>query len=176
MMVSSHIISSMFVLLILNKLAQEAYPFSGLMILLSIIFSSLPDLDGLWIEKMKDHHQSYFHAPLFWVLISAILALFAPLWIPGLLLAQLAGHFVADYLTAFTAGIAWFYSFNKKESSFLPLHKELGNFAIFVKTKEDKEKRKRYTKAYYANKKYLLIEIIAVVLGIVSFIIGILKR
>ncbi|NQV91341.1 metal-dependent hydrolase [Candidatus Woesearchaeota archaeon] len=175
MMTPTHAITGMFVLFILNSIVPEMFPFSGLLIILSLIFPMLPDLDGLWVEKMKDHHQTFTHAPLFWLGLSIILYLFVPIWIPILLLAQLAGHFIGDYLAGFSAGIAWLYPFNKKETSLFPLKKEMGDFPIFAKTKEDKEKRKKFNQEYYKQKKLLTIELISGLLGIVFFVIGLIN-
>ena len=170
-----HAISGMFFLFVLNYINPEMFPFSGLLIVLSLVLPMLPDLDSLWIEKMKDHHQSFTHAPLFWVTVSIVVYFFIP-WLSILIFFQLMGHFLGDYIAAFSAGIAWFYPFNKKETSLYPLHKELGNYAIFAKTAEDKRKRMLFMKEYYKHKKLVVMEIVAVVLGIFSSIMIFLKK
>jgi len=176
----SHILSGIFVLKIFSSLFPSI-PFNTQTILITLFLQILPDLDVLWSKNLSSHHESYFHAPLFWIGIATIivimheiliisnikqLANIIPLWLAYIVLIQVISHLLFDYITARTAGIILFYPFNKKEYSLYKLNKKKGEFNSF-----EIKSQFKFLKHYSKNKLLLGFEILMSILGILSLII-----
>ena len=171
MMFISHILSGI-VMLKLFSLVFPIIPFNSLAILFVICLQLLPDMDILWAKNLSSHHESYFHAPIFWISLSLVLMLFSsitnlvPMWFAYIVLIQTLSHLLFDYITARTAGIPIFYPFVKKEYSLFPLNKKHGDFNQFsLKAQLD------FLKLYSKNNVLLFFEIILCVFGIIALII-----
>lgn len=172
----SHGISSFLVLKLFAIFSEKINEYSLWLLILSMFFANLPDLDSLWNKvKLKDHHKGYFHAPLFWIGVFGIIALFGLIsgfysWIFAFLfLSQVLFHLFTDWFTARTAGIAWFYPFSKKEFSLFKVKKDLGNFyALQPKGKAYSD----FKKFYWSNWFLVGSEIFIVGISLVLFFVG----
>ncbi len=174
MMFISHILSGIF-LLKLSSIIFPIIPFNILTILFVVFLQLLPDFDILWSKNLSSHHESYFHAPIFWLGLG--IALYVVLyivgidnsisqWIAYLVIIQTLSHLLFDYITARTAGIILFYPFNKKEYSLCVLNKKHGEFSS-----SSIKAQFKFLKHYVKNKLLLYFEIIMCLLGIVLLVI-----
>ena len=99
-------------------------------ITVSMIASTLPDLDTLAVWKAMRHRQnSPFHYPLFWIFIISGTAAFFSITDQRLYLIYtlIAGiniflHLILDTFSL-NEGIKWFFPFNKREYNFLKVPK-----------------------------------------------------
>ena len=77
-----------------------------------------PDIDGLFGAQIKDHKNTVFHAPLFWLCMCAIAFTagkgWFPIFIPPLIVFFLSIfiHLFLDWMSARTSGIRVFYPFS----------------------------------------------------------------
>jgi len=167
----SHIFSGSLSLYILRLLSPTSYEKTVLLVLLAMVFASLPDIDAVFGGTLKDHHRSPLHKPAFWVLIvligyllSAGEGLFSSIYVT-LLAVCIAVHLITDTITARTTGISWFYPFSKKEYSLYTLQPEKGDFNIF---KYKDAKFKAYRLFYLQKKGLIIFEYSILTLGIVA--------
>jgi len=167
MLPPSHILSSIFILRILS-LTAVTVPYNLKTVILSIAFHVLPDLDIFWAKKLNSHHVTYWHSPLFWIIIfiilctaNAIFNLFGN-WILYLFIVQVILHLLFDFITGRTGGIPLLYPFIKREFSFLPLDKMQGNF-----NPADIKKVIKFLKYYFTSKGQITFEILLCILGII---------
>lgn len=169
MLTISHILSSVFVLYLLSLVNPIMYPLTTPLIVFSMIFANIPDLDGLWSKKLNQHHQSLLHAPLFWILIFSIGIILAyekvvPWGIIILAIIQITFHLVTDYLMSRSSGIPLLYPFSKKDYSPCSLEPECGNMhPLFPK----KAELITFGKLYLKNKKLVVVEAGLSLLGII---------
>ena len=169
----SHIASSILILRILSFF-NSLIPFSLLALLLSMVFSLITDIDFFWARKLNAHKQSYFHAPLFWVLIFAILYVvniflqIIPTWILYVFIVQILAHLLFDFITGRTAGVPIFYPFNKKEYSLCLINKSYGNLRRFETVSK---KARGFWKYYFKNKKLVVFEVVIILLGVIALFI-----
>jgi hypothetical protein len=167
----SHILSGILMLKIFSTVFPNI-PFNAGVIIITIILQLLPDIDILWAKNLSSHHESYFHAPLFWIGIFLILTLISNIthifgmWIAYVFIIQTLSHLFFDYITARTAGIQLFYPFIEKEYSLFPLNKKHGDFKPF-----ELKAQLNFFKPYSENMRLLFFEIIICVLGIVALLI-----
>ena len=162
----SHALSGVIVLRVLIFLMPEQYSMSTSLIVLSLIFANMPDMDIFFSKTVKNHHNSPFHAPLFWILVSAISLFFMHWSIALLLLLCVLVHTLLDYIAARTAGIFFFYPFSANEYSLFPMKKEAGNFNLI---KFDKKSFNTYIKNYMKNVPMVIVEVLVFVLGVLAF-------
>ncbi|MFB6213756.1 MAG: metal-dependent hydrolase [Candidatus Nanohaloarchaea archaeon] len=87
------------------------------------ILSLLPDADAIWHSKIKEHHKTLFHAPLFWIIIST-LTLFESTEMAIIISSITLTHIFTDYITGRTVGIAFLYPIKDNEVSLYPLNDE----------------------------------------------------
>mgnify|MGYP001576431308 CR=1 FL=1 len=167
----SHLLSSIFILRIITIFFPTA-TFNFQTILLSMGFQILPDLDIFRAKKLNSHHVTYFHSPLFWIIIFTVLFVFnqffsiVPIWLILLFIIQVLMHLFFDFMTGRAAGIPLLYPFIKKEFSILPLNKNHGNFKPFSLKDEIK-----FLKYYLKSKSQILFELTVWILGIISLLV-----
>lgn len=103
-------------------------PLTWTFVLAGIIFNLLPDADFL-IHFAKggdthnaEHHRDYFHLPIYYIFLGAIIISFIYKWSWSALFA-LTGllHFIHDS-TLMGWGVQWFYPFKKTHYAFLYLY------------------------------------------------------
>lgn len=135
------------------------------------ILSLLPDADAIWHSKIKSHHNSLFHAPLFWIIIS-ILILFVSKEMAIIIFFITLTHILTDFITGRTVGIAFLYPIKDKEYSLYPLNDETGSLNP---VKPQKELLKQHLSFYIENKKLLIFEGLLTISGAISLIILILR-
>lgn len=166
----SHILGSVFILKALS-LTSLSVPYNFKTAILAIAFQILPDLDIFWAKKLNSHHVTYFHSPLFWIIIFFILYLVNSFfnlfgnWVIYLYIIQVISHLLFDFITGRAGGIPLLYPFMKKEFSFLPLNKSEGNF----RPSNIKEWIK-FLKYYSTSRGQVAFELLLCVLGIVSIV------
>lgn len=96
------------------------FPVSPLFIILSILFSNLPDSDSLFLGKIRGHRESVGHTPFLWAIIFFILLDFnlmvfiLPFSILILFFIQVGFHLLFDFIIARNLGIQLFYPFIQK--------------------------------------------------------------
>ncbi len=160
MFLISHIMGS---LLFAKMLTFFGIPFSPL---IAVVFQLLPDLDIFWARKLNEHHQSYFHSPLMWlVLYMAGIFLnsvffFPPQWVLHTFLVQTLSHLLLDHLSGRTAGIPFLYPLSTREYSLFPLDKRQGNMHPL-------RFDLRFLKYYMKNKVQVALEVAVIISGIV---------
>lgn len=164
-----HMMSSVIVLYILNSLFPTI-PINPFTIIISMLFSYLPDIDSFWSATLKDHSAQVPHFPMFWIVLSVILYLLpVPFNIISttviiLLLVQTVFHIIFDYITARCAGIMLFYPFSKRKFSFCKLKPSVGNFNLL---KLDMKTAKKYIKFYVSNVPMTIFEIAIILVGLI---------
>lgn len=106
-------------------------------LVLWLISSVVPDIDGLWSKSVVEHH-SILHTPVFWMFLCGFG------WLAGylknnnniktifiiLFLGSIA-HLFTDYITARTVGIKWMYPINNIDYYLFPIIPEKGNIPIW---------------------------------------------
>jgi len=130
------------------------------LLIIAIIGSLIPDVDAFFGLNMKDHHNTIFHTPLFWLIIFNILFILGQsilLEYMDLIYIFFLGvfiHLLSDWITARTAGIRVFYPFKKNNYSLFKLESDKGNIPIFPNKNNFKVWMKFWT--HYLKNKYLL--------------------
>lgn len=162
----SHALSGVIVLRVLTFLLPEQYSMSTSLIVMSLVFAYLSDIDIFFAKTVKDHHKTPFHAPLFWILVSAISLFFMHWSIALLLLLCVLVHALLDYMAARTTGIMFFFPFSIKEYSLFPIKKAIGNFHPW---KADKKSYQNYLKNYMKNVPMVIVEVLVFVFGVLAF-------
>jgi len=161
--------SSVIVLYILNSLFPNI-PINSFTIIISMLFSYLPDIDSFWSATLKDHSAQPPHLPIFWIALSAVLYLFSIQFnilsttVIALLLIQTIAHILFDYITARCAGIMWFYPFSRKKFSLCKLNPSPGNFNLL---KLNVKTAKKYIKFYVSNVPMTVFEIAITLMGLI---------
>jgi len=102
MLTISHLLSS----ILISRMFTLVFPsleFNFKLIILSMIFQMLPDLDIFWAKKLNSHHITYFHSPLLWIIIfliglfsNSLFNLFSN-WILYLFIVQVISHLFFDF-------------------------------------------------------------------------------
>ena len=131
----------------------------------------MPDADAVWHRELKFHHKTLFHGPLFWIAVSALVAL-QTVELAIIISTITLSHILTDFITGRTVGIAFLYPFTDKEYSLYPLNKDT---ATLNPVKPQKELLKKHLSFYIENKTLLIFEGVLTVLGAISLIALILK-
>ncbi len=132
------------------------------LLLISVIGANTPDIDSLFGNKMKDHRNTIFHSPLFWIFL--YLLLFSTdilgtshLHMLNLFTLGVLIHLSLDWVSARTSGIRLFYPFSKKLYSLFPTQPEKGDIPVFPN-----KKHKEFWRFYLENKLLILFELIII--------------
>lgn len=174
MLFISHILSSFLILYALAS-TSSSVEITPLTLTLSVFFAVLPDLDFLFSKTMKDHHNTFLHAPLFWAAMLLIGINISqntqnPLvyTIVLLLFVQTTTHLFFDFLTARTTGIQLLSPFSYKNFSLFTIVPEKGDFHPILARKDQYAE---YFRHYFKNKKALTFEILVSAAGIIVLLI-----
>jgi len=164
----SHGISGFLIYFILIKLSVININPSPILLILIFLVSMLPDLDGLWSKKLKNHHKGFFHSPIFWIIIAILTSYIIKIEYSLLFGSLILFHLLCDLITGRTTGIPLFYPFSSKEYSLIKTHPRWGE----INPKHPFSKKfKLYLKHYFKNTPLIAFEIIMNLLGIISFIL-----
>lgn len=169
----SHMFSGIFVLHILSVYMPEHYSKTYMFILLSAIFAVFPDLDLFWSKSLKDHHDTAFHMPFFWAVVTAVFLVLGLTikqidpFVVLLFFIQVFFHLFLDFVTARFAGIKLLYPLSHKKYSMFKLRPQHGNLHVFRANRNLIEK---YLNYYFRNKTLITFEASFVVMGIIVLI------
>lgn len=163
------------------KLVDNINPSLGFganeLLLAGVVGSALPDVDFVFFKHIKDHHNSWFHAPSFWMFICLILILISLFLsnqgfrnISIALSIGLFTHLFLDWFAGRTAGIRVFYPISKKMFSLYPLNPQKGKVTTSLIPKKE---HWEFFKFYSQNKFLLSVEILLIVLGLSIWILNI---
>jgi len=141
---------------------------SDINIFLAVLISVVPDIDGLWSSSLEQHHESYLHAPITWIIASSILYVSGYNALGLIVLLASGFHLFTDYLTALTTGVRLFYPFSSRDFYLFELSPEEGDFNPKKPSKKD---IKSFFKLYIDQKPVLIIEVSLLFLGLFSAII-----
>lgn len=138
-----------------------------------IVGALLPDVDGMFGAQIKDHRNTPFHAPLFWLVIfistyTVNTVMLKNSQLNTYLIALNIGifsHLFLDWLAGRTAGIRIFYPFSKKVYSLFPLNPEKGAVGMFSL------KNQAAFWKYYLENKFLVITEMLVILSPLAFLV-----
>lgn len=106
-------------------------------LLVLLIASILPDVDGIWSNTVAGHH-SILHTPIFWIFLFVGMTGLGMIsnirWMKPVSLAIFLGailHLLTDWITARTVGIKWLYPFSDKSYFIFPIQPEQGQIPIW---------------------------------------------
>lgn len=179
MILPTHISGGYLALNIVNKINPNlGLSTNGLMIA-GLVGSVLPDIDFVFFKYVKDHHNSWPHAPLFWIAIYLLIITLGFILknqiIKGYSTALIIGiliHLSLDWFSGRTAGIRIFYPFSEQVFSLYPLNPQKGEVPTSIfPNKEYVE----FFKFYAQNKFLLFSEIGLTISGLFLFIFNLLK-
>jgi hypothetical protein len=128
------------------------------------VFSVVPDLDAIK-NRIRDHHQTLLHAPVFWIAASTVLYPFSP-EIAAISASMTLIHILCDFTTGRTVGVEFFYPSKKIQYSLYPLDPET---AELDPTHPDKDLLEKHLKHYMKNKLLLTLELSLNLVGIYAF-------
>ncbi|MDO8451746.1 MAG: metal-dependent hydrolase [bacterium] len=147
---------------------------SPLLFALCIAGALVPDVDGLFGKQMKDHRNTIFHAPSFWVFLFVVIrmfvflvgnesiALYANAFFSGVFI-----HIFLDWFSGRTSGIRIFYPFSRKIYALFPIHPERGNIPVLPN-----KDHLIFWKFYLENKFLVLTELLVILSPLVFLIKG----
>ena len=150
--------------LVYAGIANTVKPDNFLLLLVSIAGALVLDMDALFGGKIKDHRNTVFHAPLFWLVVFIVAFGVSYLLIPTLLIyiyAFFLGvfiHLFLDWLGGRTAGIKIFYPFTDKKYALFPIKPEKGDISVLSIKGQGP-----FWKFYLKNKILVVIELIIIV-------------
>ena len=157
----SHTFAGILVLKLLSVMFPDIFLMTFPMMMLSIIFANLPDIDVLWSKKLNEHHKSILHAPIFWVsilFIGLVISQATNLISDAIILLffiQGVFHLFFDFIFGRTVGVPLFYPLSDKEYSLYPLRPKYSDFnPWFSNTK----KHFRYIRHYLKNETLVAFE------------------
>jgi len=165
MNIISHGMSSFYVVMVLSEVYGSVYEVSFPMLLTYFLISLIPDMGGLWIKELKDHHRNFLHTPIFWVLILIIGIILGYAKWAFLIFAIVVFHFITDFITERTSGIQLLYPFSNKEYIYKEIHPHKGGVNI---KRIFKKNFWTYVKFYFSNKNLILFEFFIVIIGLIS--------
>lgn len=179
MILPAHISGGYLALNIVNKI----YPNLGLstngLMVAGLVGSVLPDIDFVFFKYVKDHHNSWVHAPLFWIAIYLVIFTLGLIiknqvikdYSTALIIGILT-HLFLDWFSGRTAGIRIFYPFSEQVFSLYPLNPKKGEVPTSIfPNKEYIE----FFKFYAQNKFLLFSEIGLTITGIFLFVFNFVK-
>lgn len=133
---------------------------SANLLLLSMLGSFAPDIDGLFPgQRMNNHRNTIFHTPFFWILACLLALLFLQISRPGFLIYSLVFfigsflHLFLDWVSARTGGVRLFYPFSQKAYSLFPLSLEHGDIPVLPNGGY-----KNFWKFYFQNTFLIIVE------------------
>lgn len=139
-------------------------------IVLVILFSLVPDVDGINSPTVAGHH-SIMHTPIFWIMITLFLWIIGGYWNSSKLKMISVGvfsgsmlHLVTDWITARTVGIQWLYPFSTINFHLFPIFPGQGQIPIIEMVQDP------YFTFYMENTKLAALEIGINVLAIIILI------
>lgn len=166
MLPASHLLSGFLVVLLLGRLG--AVETTVLNIALALAASLFPDVDGLWSSRLRDHHGSLLHAPVTWILFSALLLVAGYSSAAVIVLSASLFHLAADYATALTTGVKFLYPFRDDEFHFLELSPSKGEFNPRHPSFDE---LKEFFRLYWKQKPVLLLELLVSLSGFGSLLV-----
>lgn len=179
MTLPAHISGGYIALNLVNKINPSLGLATGNLLVVGLIGSVLPDIDFVFFKYMKDHHNSWPHAPLFWIAIYLIffsIGIFLRNQIiqnyNTALIIGILTHLFLDWFSGRTAGIRIFYPFSEQVFSLCPLNPKKGEVPTSIfPNKEYIE----FFKFYAQNKFLLFSEIGLTITGIFLFVFNFVK-
>lgn len=169
----SHMFSGFLVLHILAVYMPVHFAKTEMFILLSAVFAIFPDLDIIWSKSLKDHHDSAFHMPFFWGVVTVLFLVLGlsvksiDPYVVLLFFAQVFTHLLLDYTTARFAGIHLLAPFSDKRYSLFRISPKDGNINFF---RTDNRRFSRYVDYYFRNRTLITFEASFIVLGMIVLI------
>jgi hypothetical protein len=155
---------------LLNYFLPTFFPYKPVYFLVIAVFSILPDFDVLWSKTVNAHHSTWFHTPIFWIFVCALLSIpmyfFGALNIIFLAGIQVLSHLFFDLLTSRAYGIRVFYPFSEKFYSVFKPTWPVENFTLkdmivgFIP----------FMKQYSKTRGRLFIEIIVALVGMMALL------
>ncbi len=151
----------------------KVFPQSDLLLATAILGAVIPDIDALFYHDLRDHHDSWLHYPVFWIILIGSLLLVnqvGRIIIPEYILSFIIGltsHFLLDWLSARMAGMKLFFPLSRKSYSLFPLDKtEIKHISCwdFLQPKSE------YNRMYVKNKVLLYFEVILNMLAVIFFL------
>jgi len=136
-------------------------------VVISIIISIIPDIDVVRASKLNQHHESTFHTPIFWLIISLTTGIMFSWGLAILIFTAAIFHLFCDYITGRTVGVELMYPIRRKNFSLYPLKPVKGDFNPL---RPDKEKLKKHLSNYLENKTQLLFELAVNFTGSIAMI------
>jgi len=179
MTLPAHISGGYLALNIVNKINPNLGLSTNGLIIAWLVGSVLPDIDFMFFKYVKDHHNSWPHAPLFWI------AIYLTVLTPGFILknqiikgystALIIGiliHLFLDWFSGRTAGIRMFYPFSQQVFSLYPLNPQKGEVPTSIFPNKEYIEFFRF----YAQNKFLIFSEIALTIsGLFLFLFNLLK-
>lgn len=145
---------------------------TSLLLSLSMAGALAPDIDGLFGKKMRDHRNTIFHAPSFWLLSFVTIRTFIFLGSNESLVVYVNAffsgvfiHLFLDFFSGRTTGIRLFYPFSKKIYALFPIHPEKGNIPVLPN-----REHLSFWKFYFENKFLVLTELLVILSPLVFLI------
>lgn len=137
MIFPAHLVGGYLAIKIANKINPNLGLLNNGLIITGLVGSVLPDVDLFFFKNLKDHHNSWFHAPLFWVSVYATITIFSLItknqtimsYSTALIIGVLV-HIFLDWFSARTTGIKFLYPFSEKMFSLYPLSPQKGEIQI----------------------------------------------
>src|SRR3989344_1745006 len=143
--------------------AQE----SGLVLGAAIAGAIIPDIDAFFGAAMKDHRNTVFHGPLFWLSVCTAAFIVGQATFPAIklhLLAFLAGalvHLFLDWFSGRTSGVRIFYPFSRKNFSLFPLRPERGTVPT-IPGKDSFKEWVAFWRFYFSQRFLVIVELLVI--------------
>lgn len=173
MVLPSHVAGGYVAISVIDSIYPNLGFGSGGLLLAGLVGSVLPDIDFVFFKYVKDHHNSWLHTPIFWIILYVIVFIIGiVVQNNGIIIyntAFLIGtitHLFLDWFSGRTAGIRISYPFSIKVFSLYPLNPQKGKvLTSLFPTKEHRE----FFKFYAKNKFLLCFEMSLVMIGFLLF-------
>lgn len=174
MIIPAHLAGGYLALKLADKLQPEMGFYNNEMMVIGILGAILPDIDSFRFKYIKDHHDSFTHLPLFWILAFILvfgLEILFKIQIINYTIALFLGifsHLFLDWFSGRTTGIKIFYPFSGKAYSLFTINPDKGKIPIsLLLNKENKD----FLLFYWENKFLFFVEIGIIILGFGYFLI-----
>lgn len=169
MIIPAHLAGGYLALRLVDKLQSEMGFRNNEMMVIGILGAILPDIDSFRFKYIKDHHDSFTHLPLFWVLAFSLacgLEILFKIQIVNYTIALFLGiftHLFLDWLSGRTTGIKIFYPLSKKAYSLFKINPDKGKIPIsLLPNRENKD----FLVFYWENKFLFFVEIGIIIFGL----------